>query len=194
MQLRSLALIPIFLASPPHLRLPALLLAVVVLFVVVPRLEQHDYERERTVSNRSIAITVEKISLCMSAGMNVGDSLDFILDTLPPDAYRDWDPVIAEYKLGAPLNVCLRGLGDQRAKWRPVCEALIGAILTGGSIRFHLDDLITAVNSNAHFETLKRIRSIAVKASAPLGLCFLPAFILLAIVPLVAGLFSSSTF
>jgi Flp pilus assembly protein TadB len=130
----------------------------------------------------------------MSAGMNVGDSLDFILDLLPPDARRDLEPVLSQYKLGAPLNVCLHALGSQQPKWRPICEALIGAILTGGSIRSHLDDLITAVNSNAHFETLKRIRSVAVKASAPLGICFLPAFILLAIVPLVTGLFSSSVF
>ena len=193
-QVRPLALIPIFLASPSPFRFPALLVAAIVLFGVVPRLGQRDNEREHEVLNKSIATTVEKLSLCMSAGMNVGDSLDFILDSLPADARRDLEPVLAQYKLGAPLNVCLRSLGNQKARWRPICEALIGAIMTGGSIRSHLDDLIFAVNSNSHFETLKRIRSVAVKASVPLGICFLPAFLLLAIVPLVAGLFTSPTF
>ena len=36
-----------------------------------------------------------------------------------------------------------------------------------------------------------RARSIEVKASAPLGLCLLPAFVLLGVVPMVAGVFSS---
>jgi pilus assembly protein TadC len=34
-------------------------------------------------------------------------------------------------------------------------------------------------------------RSVGVKAVAPLGLCFLPAFVLLGIIPVVAGLASA---
>ena len=33
-----------------------------------------------------------------------------------------------------------------------------------------------------------RARSVSTRAAAPLGVCFLPAFVLLGIVPLVAGL------
>ena len=36
-----------------------------------------------------------------------------------------------------------------------------------------------------------RARSIEVKAAAPLGLCLLPAFVVLGVVPMVAGVFSS---
>ena len=32
------------------------------------------------------------------------------------------------------------------------------------------------------------------KASAPVGVCFLPAFVLLGVVPLIAGLFGSLRF
>jgi hypothetical protein len=37
----------------------------------------------------------------------------------------------------------------------------------------------------------ERARSIEVKAAAPLGLCLLPAFVVLGVVPMVAGVFSS---
>ena len=36
-----------------------------------------------------------------------------------------------------------------------------------------------------------RARAVGVKAAVPLGLCLLPAFLLLGIVPLVAGLMST---
>jgi uncharacterized integral membrane protein len=36
-----------------------------------------------------------------------------------------------------------------------------------------------------------RARSIEVKAAAPLGLCLLPAFVVLGVVPMVVGVFRS---
>ncbi|MPZ96075.1 MAG: type II secretion system protein, partial [Propionibacteriales bacterium] len=34
-------------------------------------------------------------------------------------------------------------------------------------------------------------RSVGVRAAAPLGLCFLPAFVLIGIVPAIAGAFAA---
>jgi hypothetical protein len=34
-------------------------------------------------------------------------------------------------------------------------------------------------------------RGVEVRAAAPLGLCFLPAFVLLGVVPMVVGVFSA---
>jgi hypothetical protein len=36
-----------------------------------------------------------------------------------------------------------------------------------------------------------RAKTVEVKAAAPLGVCFLPAFVLLGVVPMVAGVFTS---
>ena len=49
------------------------------------------------------------------------------------------------------------------------------------------DDLRLATRQRAD----TRARTIEVRAAAPLGLCFLPAFVLLGVVPMAAGLFAS---
>ena len=43
----------------------------------------------------------------------------------------------------------------------------------------------------ARADVEERARSIEVKAAAPLGLCLLPAFVVLGVVPMVAGVFGS---
>ena len=51
-----------------------------------------------------------------------------------------------------------------------------------------LADVAFILQSSIDTEKLKRIKSVAVKSVSPLGLCFLPAFILLAVIPVIAGL------
>lgn len=49
------------------------------------------------------------------------------------------------------------------------------------------DDAREASRTNA----VSAARKVGVKAVAPLGLCFLPAFVLLGIIPVIAGLAST---
>ena len=56
-----------------------------------------------------------------------------------------------------------------------------------------LADVEFVLQSSIDTEKLKRIKSVAVKSVLPLGLCFLPAFILLAVIPIVAGLIGGIT-
>jgi pilus assembly protein TadC len=51
------------------------------------------------------------------------------------------------------------------------------------AVRLLADDLAT----NAKIELEDRARAVGVKAALPLGLCLLPAFLLLGIVPIVVG-------
>jgi len=51
--------------------------------------------------------------------------------------------------------------------------------------------LARELRERAHAEVESRARSVSTRAAAPLGVCFLPAFVLLGIVPLVAGLVGS---
>jgi hypothetical protein len=47
------------------------------------------------------------------------------------------------------------------------------------------------MRARARAEVEARAKTVEVRAAAPLGACFLPAFVLLGVVPLVAGLFGS---
>ena len=62
-----------------------------------------------------------------------------------------------------------------------------GGVSVADAIARLADDLAQQACS----EVERRARAVGVKAAVPLGLCLLPAFLLIGIVPLVGGLLSS---
>jgi len=144
------------------------------------------------VAWQSLATTLENLSLCLAAGLNIGDALSKVSANAPPDVFEDLSVVVSKYELGAPMNITLQELGNAKARWRPITDALVGALVSGGPVQNHLEDLLNSLRITAEMENLKRIRGLSVRAVAPLGLCFLPAFMMLSIAPMVVGLFRST--
>ena len=123
--------------------------------------------------------------------MTILDGLTFICPQLPLAAQRDIQSVLAEFKLGKPLTLALDALTTRSPLWHPLADSLISAITSGSPLHDQLAELEQGIQTSIDMAKLNRIKSVAVKSVLPLGLCFLPAFILLAVVPLVAGLVSN---
>ena len=70
----------------------------------------------------------------------------------------------------------------------PLGRALARASRTGGGVVDVVEALADELADRARAEREDRARAVGVRAAVPLGLCLLPAFLLLGIVPLVAGL------
>jgi Flp pilus assembly protein TadB len=66
-------------------------------------------------------------------------------------------------------------------------QALLRSATSGAPVSASLTRLAEDERARHRGAVEARVRQIEVKASAPLGLCLLPAFVLLGIVPLVAG-------
>jgi Flp pilus assembly protein TadB len=66
-------------------------------------------------------------------------------------------------------------------------QALLRSATSGAPVAASLDRLAEDERARHRGAVESRVRQIEVRASAPLGLCLLPAFVLLGIVPLVAG-------
>ncbi len=124
--------------------------------------------------------------------MNISRALTFIAPYSDSEVAGDLQNVISRHNLGTAMNVALLDLGNENPRWRSITDALVGALVSGGPLQNHLEDLLTSLRITSEMENLKRIRSISIRAVAPLGLCFLPAFMLLSIIPIVVGLFSES--
>ena len=73
----------------------------------------------------------------------------------------------------------------------PLGRAVGRAHETGAPVGRAVHRLAQELRERARAEVETRARSIEVKAAAPLGLCLLPAFVVLGVVPLVAGVFGS---
>lgn len=141
-----------------------------------------------TVSITGVMATMQLLRMCLGTGMTILDGLTFICPQLPTTARLDIESVLIQFKFGKPLTQALDSLASQSPLWLGLSDSLIAALITGSPIHDQLVELEQATQTSIDMAKLNQIKSVAVKCVLPLGLCFLPAFILLAVVPLVAGL------
>lgn len=90
--------------------------------------------------------------------------------------------------------------GDLTAGWTasssgadvaPLVRVIARCLHTGAPLAGALDRLAADLHAERRFQVERRARSVGVRAAAPLGLCFLPAFLLVGVVPVVAGIAST---
>ena len=143
------------------------------------------------VTNVGVMNTLRFLRMCLGSGMTILDALRFICPQLPAATQADINSVLIQFELGKPLTLALDSLALQNTLWLPLTDSLIASLITGSPIHEQLAELEQALQTSLDMATLNRIKSVAVKSVLPLGLCFLPAFILLAVVPLVAGLMNN---
>jgi pilus assembly protein TadC len=110
-------------------------------------------------------------SVAEAVGGPVGDALHGVVARLslgagPEDA---WDVLAAEPGLGPLARACRR------------------AVDSGAPLADVADRLADDVRSAARADAESRAQRVGVHAVAPLGVCFLPAFLLLGVVPVVVG-------
>ncbi len=75
----------------------------------------------------------------------------------------------------------------------PLARTLSRAARSGARVADAVDRLSVDLARQARGRSEERARSVGVRAAVPLGLCLLPAFLLLGVVPVVAGLFDALT-
>jgi Flp pilus assembly protein TadB len=85
-----------------------------------------------------------------------------------------------------PRSAWVGLLGDPAA--RPIGRAMLRSATRGVSPVPMLQRVALDARDSARWAAEARARSVGARAAAPLGLCFLPAFVLVGIVPLVATL------
>ena len=162
------------------------LVGAVIVWRVLTRMEAPAERRRREQLAATLPHVVDLIAASLSVGASPSSAVEFaaraadqpmreelLLVTrrlqLGVDPVRVWTDVARHAQLGA-LGRCLARALESGA---PVSEAMQRL---GEDLRH---------SSRAAVES--RARAVGVKAAAPLGLCLLPAFVLIGIVPLVAG-------
>jgi pilus assembly protein TadC len=76
----------------------------------------------------------------------------------------------------------------------PLGRAVHRSSETGASVADALARLGSELRDGRRAQQEALARAVEVKASVPLGLCLLPAFVLIGIVPMIAGSFSLTFF
>jgi Flp pilus assembly protein TadB len=153
------------------------------------RLESPSQAREREAIARDLPLAAELLAACVFAGRPVDDGLRLVSRAVGGPLSCRLDSVTTRLALGAdPLTEWRRATGD--AQLAPFARTMARTLESGAPIGDALTRLAEDRRRERRTRTQLRARNVGVKAAGPLAACFLPAFMLIGIVPTIAGAFS----
>lgn len=155
----------------------------------VGTLEPPSVAREREQISRDLPIAVDLLAACAFVGR-------------PPDSSL----ALVNRAVGGPLGVRLGAVtarlalgADPLVEWRRVCDdemlaplgrTMLRTLESGAPLAEGLTRLAADRRRERNAQVQLRARTVGVKSAGPLAACFLPAFMLIGVVPTVAGAFS----
>jgi Flp pilus assembly protein TadB len=162
-------------------------------WVGIGRSEPPEERRRREAVGRDLPPVVTLLGAALSGGAAPGPAIAMVCQALPGPAAERLEPLAARLALGA----------DPAAVWTDLTRdpelgtlgrTLARAHASGTPVVASVQRLADDLAGRARAEVEDRARAVGVKAALPLGLCLLPAFVLIGIVPLVAGLLGELSF
>ena len=164
--------------------------AAVAVWVVLGRTEDPAAIRRRVRLAEELPVGVDLMGSCLDAGAAAESALLTVAAALEGPVGEEFRAI--HHRLGLGL--------DPAEVWRvvarhpqlgPLGRAVGRAHETGAAVGVAVHHLAAELRDRTAADVEARARSIEVKAAAPLGLCLLPAFMLLGVVPMVVAVFTS---
>jgi Flp pilus assembly protein TadB len=151
------------------------------------RMEPRAVRARRARIVAELPIVVDLLAACLRGGGAWHESVEAVADAVGGPLGEELSHVAARIRLGAdPAAAWLAFAHDPVLA--PLGRAAARAASGGAPLAATLARLARDQRRAARAAAAQRARSAGVRAVAPLGLCFLPAFILLGILPAVAGI------
>lgn len=154
------------------------------------RLEGAAVRRERAAVARDLPHLVGLLSSVLRTGAAPEEAVRTVVAALPGPAADRLAVVPERLAVGLdPTRVWLDLADDPGLA--PLGRALARSVRSGAPVAAVVSRLAEDLRDDARSQVEERARAVGVRAAVPLGLCLLPSFLLLGIVPLVAGLLAS---
>jgi Flp pilus assembly protein TadB len=155
------------------------------------RLDEEPERQRREQTRRDLPVVADLLVACLHAGRAVNDSLDVVADAWSGPVRDHLRTASAQLQLGGDPETVWRNWGTDPAL-APLARAFGRAARSGTSITTTLEHAASELRQVRRWGGQARARSLGVRTAAPLGLCFMPAFIVLGVVPTVIGTFSAA--
>lgn len=140
---------------------------------------------------RDTAMMLELVAAMLDAGSGIGRSLELVAATASRGYRRSLRPVVAALAIGADWETAWRSSEVRLPEILEMRDALGFAALTGAPSSAILYAQAARIRRERFRAAEKRAASLGVKLVIPLGLCSLPAFICLGVVPVLLALVPS---
>ncbi|MCX5212047.1 type II secretion system F family protein [Kitasatospora sp. NBC_00240] len=145
---------------------------------------------EQQALSRQLPLTAELLAACLGSCASPSQAVAAVAHSVGAPMGRRLATVSAELALGARPELGWGRLGEECPVLAPLGRCLVRASVGGAPPAGPLLSLARAERAVAARAAHARVRRAGVLATAPLGVCFLPAFVLISVVPVVIGLTS----
>ncbi len=132
-----------------------------------------------------LPVACDLLAVCLEVGLPVGGALAAVATALPGPLGPELATVAGLYRLGAAPR---RAWADVPAELAVLGRVLVRAGESGSTVVPALRSLAADARAGERSRADAAARRAGVWVLAPLGACFLPAFLCLGVVPLVLGI------
>ena len=169
--------------GPPHGLLAGCVLTPAAVYVVT----RLDGRPTRASPDRALALTLDLIAAALRGGQPVSSALALAAPTAGPATATELTQVAGLLRLGADPVEAWRTLANDGVL-APVAQAACRSANSGIRLARGLEQVGEDIRAQVRVAAEARAQRAGVLAMAPLGLCFLPAFVCLGVVPVVVGI------
>jgi hypothetical protein len=180
----------LFLGGP--IGVAAAPLAAATAWVALARSEPGAVRRERALAARELPHLVDLFACALRAGAAPHAALAAVVAACPGPTAQRLEGALARLRMGVDPVLVWHGLADDDVM-ATLGRTLARAETSGSSVADAVERLADELERSSLAAVEDRARAVGVKAAVPLGLCLLPAFLLIGIVPTVAGLLTTLT-
>ena len=151
------------------------------------RLESERDRRRREALERQAADAADLLAACLASGAPVAPSTAAVARALGEPICEPLGALVASLALGADPIDAWRAVGAQPGM-SGLSRAVARSLESGAPLTSTLPGIADDLRRESRGQVEAAARAAGVRAVAPLAACFLPAFLLVGVVPIVASL------
>lgn len=153
------------------------------------RLEPPAARRRRERLAAALPLCVDLLAACLAAGLSPGSAVELVTETVGAPLSEELAMLTARLRVGVDPSTVWRDLA-RHPQLGGLGRTVSRAVDSGASVADAMQRLAADLRREGRAQAETRARAVGVKAAVPLGVCLLPAFVLVGVVPVVAGSFS----
>lgn len=146
--------------------------------------------RRRLELEADLPVAVHLLGACLAAGAPILNALAVVGTAVGGSVGDEFASIRIRLVLGDDPVVVWRTVAEA-GPLAPLGRRLARAHDSGASVTAAIAQLADDLRNEVDARTRARARSVEVRATAPLGICLLPSFVLLGVIPMTAGVFGS---
>lgn len=161
-----------------------------ITWLLLGRAESPEVRRAREAARAELPHLVSLLATVLRAGGSPETGLGVVTSALPGPGTDRLTGLTHRLSLGADPSA-VWALLAQDPVLAPLGRSLARAHESGASVADAVERLAGDLGRRNRADAEDRARAVGVRAAVPLGLCLLPSFLLIGVVPVIGGLMSS---